>query len=103
MRHIARVDANQAEIVDALRKVGATVQLLHQVGAGCPDILAGFRGQNHLLEIKTADGRLTGDQAEWLLVWRGQVAIVRTPEEALVAIGAMKEAPHGAHSKDADP
>ena len=44
------VDANQPEIVAALRAAGATVQHLHEVGQGCPDILAGFRGRNYLID-----------------------------------------------------
>ena len=48
-----RVDMNQPEIVADLRGIGATVQHLHMVGKGCPDILVGFRGNNWLFEIKT--------------------------------------------------
>lgn len=44
------VDANQPEIVAALHAVGATVQHLHEVGHGCPDILVGFRGKNYLID-----------------------------------------------------
>lgn len=39
-RRKARVDANQSEVVAALRAVGATVQHLHMVGGGCPDCRA---------------------------------------------------------------
>ena len=52
MRRAAAVDANQSEIVAALRKAGVTVTPLHQVGGGCPDLLCGFRGVNTLLEVK---------------------------------------------------
>ena len=48
----AAVDANQAEIVKALRKVGATVQPLHRVGQGCPDLAVGHGGVNHMIEVK---------------------------------------------------
>lgn len=87
MRRAARTDANQTEIVAALRQVGATVQLLHTVGHGCPDLLVGFRGQNYLFEIKTAKGKMTGDEPEWHLAWRGNVHIVRSVDAALAAIG----------------
>ena len=64
MRRAARADSNQAEIVDALRKVGASVQPIHTVGGGVPDLLVGFRGQNYLFEVKDgekapSDRRLT--------------------------------------------
>lgn len=91
-RRAARIDANQPQIVKALRQVGATVQHMHMVGAGCPDILVGFQGQNFAMEIK--DGakppsarKLTEDEACWHLQWRGQVAIVNNEADALAAIG----------------
>lgn len=95
MRQASRTDANQAEIVDALRRVGATVQLLHTVGHGCPDLLVGHfdattgEARNYLLEVKTATGKLTPDEAEWHNGWNGHVAIVRSVEEALGVIGAI--------------
>lgn len=89
MRRAARVDRNQNEIVTALRKVGASVQHLHNVGRGCPDIAVGFRGATYLLEVKTDDGTLTNAEAIWHAHWRGQVDIVRNVDEALRVIGAI--------------
>ena len=90
----AKVDANQSAIVDALRAVGATVQPLHTVGKGCPDLLVGWRGVNTLIEVK--DGAkppsaraLTADQVEWHGGWKGRVAVANTVAEALAAIGAV--------------
>ena len=91
MRRAARVDANQPEIVAALRRCGCTVQSLAMVGKGCPDLLVGFRGQNVLLEVK--DGakppsrrRLTPDETTWHASWRGQVVTVASIEDALNVI-----------------
>ena len=88
-----RVDDNQASIVKALRKVGATVQPIHQIGGGCPDLLVGFRYENYLLELK--DGakppsarKLTPDEEGWHKAWFGRVRVVASPQEALEAIGA---------------
>ena len=90
MRRAARADANQAEIVAGLRKAGRTVQPLHTVGKGCPDLLVGRGGTNYLLEVK--DGakspsrqRLTPDEAAWHDAWAGMVATVRSLSEALAA------------------
>lgn len=84
-----RVDQNQAEIVAALRAVGATVQDLHEVGKGCPDALIGFRGQTFLIEFKSPGGRLTSNQITWIQHWNGAlVLIVDTVALALRAIGA---------------
>ena len=61
-RTAAKVDANQADIVAALRRIGATVQCLHQVGHGCPDLLVGWHGENILLEVKMPGGDMTPDE-----------------------------------------
>ena len=93
MRRAAKVDRNQSEIVHALRAVGATVQTLHTVGAGCPDLLVGFRGSNFLIEVKdwkaaASDRQLNDVQKEWHEGWKGSVAKVETAEAALAVIGA---------------
>ena len=92
MRRAANIDANQPEIVAALRAVGATVEHLHSVGAGCPDILVGHKGANWLIEIKDGSKapskqKLNERQVEWHQLWNGQVSIARTAEEALQIIG----------------
>ena len=84
-----RTDHNQAEIVKALRDVGATVQDLHLVGHGCPDILVGFRGKNYVMEIKMPKGTLEADQRDWIGEWQGKTHVVRSVDEALLAIGAI--------------
>src|SRR5687767_2174452 len=88
MRRAARVDPNQKAIVDALRKVGATVQHLHQLGQGCPDLLVAYRDALYLMEVKQPKGKLTPDQVEWIRVWGGPVFVVRTPEEALLVLAS---------------
>ena len=86
MRRAAKVDANQAEIVARFRSLGASVEPLHAVGGGVPDLLIGYEGQNYLIEVK--DGkkppsarRLTKDQIKWHGSWVGQVAIIETVEQ----------------------
>lgn len=94
MRRAAKTDRNQAEIVEALRAVGATVQLLHTVGNGCPDVVCGYRGKNYLFEIKDGErnrNRLTLDEQLWIETWEGQVEVVCDPSDALTAIGAVDQ------------
>ena len=90
MRWAAKVDLNQAEIVSALRQVGASVLVLSRVGQGCADLAAGIRGETFFLEVKTDKGKLTPREKEFMDEWRGHYAIVRTPEEALRAIGVLE-------------
>ena len=89
-----RTDANQAEIVRALRDAGCTVVDLHKVGRGCPDILVGIHGRNVLMEIKTATGRLTVDEINFHGMWEGQYDIVRSVEEAFAVINKLEEMPY---------
>jgi hypothetical protein len=94
MRRAARIDANQPEIVDALREVGASVQILSAVGHGCPDILVGYNGHNYVIEIKDGSKppsarRLTEDEDEWSDEWKGQWCVAENVSEALRAIGAI--------------
>lgn len=92
MRRAAKIDRNQPEIVAALRKAGCSVQPLHTVGKGCPDLLVGRAGKNVLIEckdgLKPPSARvLTDDQQDWHRDWRGPpVLVVETVEEALEAI-----------------
>jgi hypothetical protein len=91
-RYAARVDGNQAQIVAALRAVGASVATCHAVGQGFPDLSVGWQGQTFLLEVKDpskpkSDRQLTPSQAKFHAEWRGHVAVVETVAEALAAIG----------------
>ena len=95
LRLAAKVDRNQPEIVEALRLVGATVQPLHAVGKGCPDLAVGFRGVNYLIECKDGEKSpsrrvLTPDQVEFHTTWRGQIAVANSVKEALQIIGAWR-------------
>lgn len=85
MRRAARVDVNQPEIVAELRERGASVELLHAIGKGCPDLLVGYRGVNLLAEVK--DGRkrwkLTPDQLVWHDEWAGSVVVLECTDDAV--------------------
>jgi hypothetical protein len=87
MRYAARVDANQAQIVSALRAAGAYVWII-----GLPvDLLVGYNGNTFLVEIK--DGpkkRLTKLQQDFFENWSGStLARIDGPEAALRMIGVV--------------
>lgn len=87
-----RVDSNQKAIVTALREEGYSVQHLHSVGAGCPDILVGYAGINVLIEIKEGDGKLTPAQVVWHADWQGQVSVAKNKQEAIEIVkNAIKQ------------
>lgn len=92
MRIAAKIDANQTEIVNALRKVGACVFSTAGQAKGFPDLVVGFKGVNYLLEVKDhnkipSKQKLTPDQVKFHSTWTGQVCVVNSVEQALKAIG----------------
>lgn len=92
MSRAKKVDANQSEIVKVLRQVYAKVFDLSGVGEGIPDLLVIFRNQIYLLEIKSGKNGLTAAQKQFFLEVHGcdKIGVVKTPEEALRFIGAIK-------------
>ena len=91
-------DANEPEIVEALRAARATVVLLEPSEPGLPDLLIGFRGHTFLQEVKNPDGRnrIDEDQVTFHRLWCGRpIAVVRTPLEALRDIGAVAHRERG--------
>ena len=88
MKYAARKDANQDTIVKALRKMGATVTSVHQIGNGLPDLLVGFRNTNYLFEIKDGNKspsrrKLTEDEERWMERWQGHSHVVKSVDEAI--------------------
>lgn len=88
MRRAPRTDANQTEVVKALRAAGIAVRVLARMGEGLPDLIAGLRGVNVLLEVKPGDKppsarRLTKAETEFIASWPGPVYVVTSGEEAV--------------------
>ena len=84
MRRAAKVDANQARIVAALRRIGVAVEVIGQP----VDLLICNRGVTELMEVKNPDGRnrITKAQAEFIARWPGTIHFVRSVDEALNAV-----------------
>jgi len=86
-----RVDANQKPITDLLREQGCSVQPIHELGDGAPDLLVGYMGRNYLFELKNPDKpfsrrQLTNDERDWHKRWKGQVNVVHTIDEIWVIL-----------------
>lgn len=81
MRTAAKRDANEREIIDALKKIGCSVVQVSQ--EGLPDLSVGFRARNFWLECKSKGGKLTPAQEKFFASWRGQVRQVTSVDEAL--------------------
>ena len=84
-RFARKIDANQPEIVEALREAGNQVHSAAALGNGAPDLLVSRAMKIWLLEVKAKGGRLTPAQRKWHALW--PVHTVRSVEEALRAVG----------------
>ncbi len=87
-----KIDLLQKEVVNALRKIGASVTILSAVGKGFPDLIVGFRKVNFLIEVKSKKtATLTSDQVEFFKTWSGQVAVIYSAEEAINLVTSSKK------------
>ena len=77
-----RRDRVEKSIVEALRKAGGHVTRIS--GQGAPDVLCSYRGTLYAFEIKGKSGTQT--TAQVATNW----PIVRSVDEALMAIGAIQ-------------
>ena len=87
-RWARRADANQPDIVAALRKAGCKVALTYTAGQGFPDLVVDYQGRTVLIEVKDpskpkSDRQLTLAQAEFHAAWTGPIYIAETAEEAV--------------------
>jgi hypothetical protein len=94
VRRAASVDANQPAIVRQLRDFGCTVQPLHTIGQGCPDLLCAYGGINFLVEVKDGDKppskrKLTPDEKEFHDTWRGIIFIVEHQDHVFAAMSKI--------------
>jgi len=97
-RLAAKSDSNAGPIIEALRAAGCSVTIIS--APGVPDLSVGRKDadgipRTYWLEVKREAGprggvsgrKLTQEQLLWWAMWRGHAAIVRTPQEALDAVG----------------
>lgn len=98
MRKRRRVDSNQAEIVEALRQHGCSVECLSDVGRGIPDLLVGAGGRNYLIEVKLPGQKPNDIQKAWHKNWAGWVLTVESADQAIAwskNFVGLAEAKHG--------
>ncbi len=98
IHHRRRVDENQREIVNALRKLGVCVIDLSSSGGGVMDLLLCFRRQTWMVEIKNPT-KPKGDQCLTEAQIRMhkaigdvgcEVHIIRCVDDFLSLLGATK-------------
>lgn len=85
MTYAKRTDANQREIVSALRRLGYSVVDTSRIGSGFPDLVVGKAGKTWLIEIKSSKkAGYTPDQMIFGLKWSGsKIKRINSLEEAI--------------------
>jgi Holliday junction resolvase len=85
LSHYKRVDGNQKEIVEKLRRWGLSVASTATIHKGFPDIIVGFSDINLLVEIKADENsKLTSHQINFHSEWKGEIMVATTAEEILL-------------------
>jgi len=97
MRRNARIDKNHPEIVEAFRKLGASVLSLAPLGRGIPDLLVAIGGVTWLIEIKSKKGKENDLQLEWAENWKGARAVVRDTQGVETVVKLMRSFPKIGH------
>lgn len=85
-----KVDANQTEVVEALRKCGFSVAVTSSLGKGFPDLVVGKNYKNVLVELKDGNKsaskrRLTQDEERFFNEWRGIVVVANNIDDIIKA------------------
>jgi hypothetical protein len=95
MPHRKRRDANHAEIKQALLRAGVSVVDVADTGCGFDLIAARKAGdQKKTVALEVKDGskppshrKLTPNEARVAATWQGEYAVVKSVDEAFVAVG----------------
>jgi putative NIF3 family GTP cyclohydrolase 1 type 2 len=82
-----RKDANQEEIVEALRKAGVSVFVLH---VPC-DLLCLSGDRYYLLDVDGITHNRKRDPKQLATFAQFRIRLVKTPEDALAAVGLRME------------
>lgn len=97
MRRAAKIDANQPDIVQALKQQGCSVAITSSAHDGFPDLVVGYNGITVLVEVK--DGslppskrRLTPKQVEFHNEFTGAIVILESIDDAVQLVSKMRQA-----------
>lgn len=91
MRRKFRKDSNQQSIVNALKKIGASVVDASNIGGGFPDLIIGYHKKTYLIEIKNKDnwyGKRGGStsQKTFRTDWKGDQIYTFTDVEQIIEL-----------------
>ena len=89
-RRAAKVDANQAEIVKAFRKMGCSVLIISQL-KNCTDLVIGKNKKNVMVEVKDGSKppsarKLTDGEQKFRDGWFGSAVTVESLDDVIEVV-----------------
>jgi len=82
--NVVKRDAIHGAVVEAFRKCGLSVYDAAHAGRDFPDLVVGWNGVTHLVEIKTGKAPMPPGQVAFSAAWRGApVVVLRSVTEAV--------------------
>lgn len=92
MRLRGRIDRNHEDIRKGFESHGCSCVSTANLGDGAPDLMVGFRGENHWFEIKDelsppSHRRLTIAELNFHARWKGKIHVIGNLTQGLRAIG----------------
>lgn len=70
-------DLCQMRIVNKLREIGVSVVDAHEVGKGFTDLVLGWRGKSHIMEVKSRSTPRWESQVAFAQEWHGELSLLR--------------------------
>jgi len=95
-RHARRTDSNHTLVVNALRMMGASVEVHNNGTEGAPDLVVGCFGVDAWVEVKPLVGETRrreprASQLQWHERWRGRKPVVlRTIDDCAALIATLR-------------
>jgi len=89
IRYAAKVDSNQAALIELFRAAGASVYVIKEP----VDLLVGYMGITCAVEVKNKAGKNlpTRQQVAFFEEFRGLSRIVRTDEDCITLLSDMRK------------
>lgn len=92
---MGRRDANHREITEAYEALYCTVVDSHSLGLGFPDLICKVTTKRGpvvaLVEVKTADGKLSPSQLRFIGEWGSCVTVVQTREDVFAHVQRVRD------------
>ena len=88
MRQAARRDANEQEIIQAIKEIARVknieISIFQLSQPGICDLLVGVPSGNFLIEVKGKKGKITPQQTAFFTSWKGPAYVTRSASDVKI-------------------